>query len=825
MTMDRNFLRPLFRDFRYAVRQCVKNPGFTLVVVTTLALGIGSSTAIFSVFEAVLLRPMPYPQQERIVELRELDEKGRGMAFAEPNYKDLALRSRSFEALAEYKAWPQSIAGGTEPVRANACAVSPNFFEVLGVQPLIGRLSFATSHGDVTPTAVVSHRFWNKLLQGRTDLRDSALRFADRSFDIIGVLPAEVEFPSDADVWYPASINPPVDSRTAHNWNVMGRLRAGVSMAAAKAELANVGRQLKQENGSGTDAVSFGVTQLRERLVKDVRGVLLVLCGAVGLLLLIACSNVANLLLVRATVRRKEFAVRAAIGASRARLISQLVTESIVLTVAAGALGLLFAYWSVNVVGLLYHESLPRAGALGINASVLIFAIAISLLVGTALGFVPALHAFGRQLHSDLQDAGRGTSAGRSHTRFRNILIVAEIALTLLLLVSAGLLVRSFQELLAVNPGFQTENAVAMTVSRPTPRDPAESRRLAQFYHELLERIATIPSAMAVGGTSSLPLTGSGGDGTFIIEDGAPPPTTIAEFSQQIASLAGSGRTGTASFRVTSAGYFSAMGIPLLRGRLFQESDGPDSQHVAVVSESLVRRFWPNGQPIGKQIEFGNMDGDLRVLNIIGVVGDVRDDALEAAVQPTVYVDYFQRPNAAGEFSIVARGGLGAEPLTSAMRQETRTLDPEMPLKFESVRQIVAASLNNRRFTTMMLGAFAVAALALAMVGLYGIMSYISAQRTTEIGIRMAVGAGRPDMFRLILRKSLGLVGVGIAVGTVLAAAATRLLTALLFGVGAMDLRTYSIVTLLLVLVALAASYVPARRAMSVDPCVALRHE
>lgn len=815
----------MIADLKYALRSLGKKPAFTAIAVATLALGIGASTAIFSVLDATLLRPLPYPNQERIVELRELDETGRGMSFAQPNFDDLRARSHSFDALAQYSAWPQAVAGGSEPVRTNACAVSGDFFRVLGVTPILGRLFSSGSLAESKEIAVVSYGFWQRFLGGRTTLERTALRFGNRSFAVIGVLPAETDFPPNVDVWYPAEIFPPNTSRTAHNWRVAGRLKPAVPLEQARSEIGAIGRQLKLEQGTLTDAASFGLTPLRERLVKDVRGVLLVVCGAVAVLLLIACSNVANLLLVRATARRQEMAVRAALGASRWRLARQFITETILLTLAAGALGVLFAFWSVDLIIGAYHGNLPRVGQIGVNTTALWFTLGVSLLAGLVLGLVPAFSSSHRQLQNDLQSAGRGKSASRSSARFRNFLIVAQVALTLMLLIGAGLLGRSFQRLMAVDPGFQPESAVAMTVSMPDPEGPAAQRRLALFYQQLIERLSALPGVIAVGGASSLPMSGMGGNGTFIIEDGVRPAQTMAALVEQLNALSGSGKTGDAEFRVSSSGYFGAMGIPLVRGRLFQESDGPDSPHAALISESLARRYWPNEESIGKQIQFGNMDGDVRLLHVVGIVGDVRDEGLDSGARPTVYVNYFQRPAAASQFSIVLRGRGNAASFTAAMRREARAMNPEMPAKFQTVREIVSASLDNRRFSMVMLGLFAGSALALAMVGLYGVMAYITSERTHEIGVRMALGAQQFDMLRMIPRQSFTLVLTGVALGIFASIGLTRLLGALLYGVPATDTATYSAVVGLLIVAAALASYVPARRAMKVDPMVALRHE
>src|SRR5438477_2042507 len=695
-------MNSLLHEIRLAVRSLVKRPGFALVAILTLALGIGASTAIFSVLDAVLLRPLPYPNQERIVELRELDEKGHGMSFAQPNFDDLRARTRSFDALAQYSAWPQAISGGSEPVRTNAGAVSGDFFRVLGVTPVLGRVFGPESLAENKEVAVVSYGFWKRYLGGRTDLGGTALRFANRNFAVIGVLPIQKEFPPGVEVWYPSEIFPPIPSRTAHNWRVTGRLKPAVSLEAMRSEIAAIGRQLKIENGTQTDAASFGATPLRERFVKNLRSVLLVVCIAVAVLLLIACSNVANLLLVRATARRQEMAVRVALGASRWRLARQFITETVLLTLAAGALGIVLAFWGVDLIVGGYHGSLPRVGQIAVNSTALGFTLAISLLTGFGLGIVPALSSSHHQLQNDLQSAGRGKSTGRSSGRFRNLLIVSQVALTVVLLIGAGLLGRSFQRLLEVNPGFETESAIAMTVAMPEPEEgwswdmsQGAQRRLAQFYQQLFERLHALPRVLAVGGSNALPMSGAGANGTFIIEDGSAPAPTMEALSKQLNALRGSSKTGDADFRVCSSGYFEAMGIPLIRGRLFQESDGPDSPHAALISQTFARRYWPNEDPLGKQLQFGNMDGDLRLLHVVGVVGDIRDEALDAEPRPIVYVNYFQRPAATSQFSIVLRGRGDAATLAAAMRREARNLDPEMPTKFQSVQEIVSASLDN----------------------------------------------------------------------------------------------------------------------------------
>jgi putative ABC transport system permease protein len=818
----------MISDLKYAIRTLAKSPAFTVVAVLTLALGIGASTTIFSVLDAVLLRPLPYQNQERIVELRELDEKGKGMPVAEPNFEDVQTRSRSFAAIAKYTGTiDAAVAGGREPVRTNTCAVSEDFFRVLGVAPSMGRLFSAETNNEAV---VVSHSFWKRALAGRTNLEGTTLRFENRSFAVIGVLPPDVEFPPRVDIWFPAKVFPPNPSRTGHNWRVAARLRDGVSFEQARAEVASIGQQLKRDYGVETDAASFALTPLRERMVKDVRSALWLLCGAVALLLMIACSNVANLLLVRANARRKEVALRAALGASRRRLARQFIVETLLLTLGAGVLGTLVAMWGVGLIVGFYHGNLPRIGQVSIDGGVLMFSVGVSLVLGLVLGLVPLASVSRSRLQDEL--ASRAVSTSPSSSRVRNFLIVGQIALTLMLLVGAGLLARSFQRLLEVDPGFQPESAVAMNLSLPMPEEPLPVSgssiavvHIAQVYQQLLERLQALPGVTSVGGVNGLPMSGNGSNGGFIIETGAKPAETLAELEKQFSALKGTERMGYAEFRVASAGYFPTIGIPLLRGRLFQDSDATDAPHVAVVSQSLARRYWPNEDAVGRQIQFGGMDGDLHVLHIVGVVGDVRDEGLDAEVRPTVYVNYRQRPRYASQFSIVLRGRGDPAAFIAAMRREARALNPEMPVEFQTLTQVVAASLDHRRFTMAMLGVFAGAALLLAMVGLYGVMAYITSQRTHEIGIRMALGAQRLDMLRMIFRQSFTLVLAGVAVGILASIGLTRLLGSMLYGVRATDVATYGGVIGLLIAAAALASYIPARRAMKVDPMVALRYE
>jgi predicted permease len=534
---------------------------------------------------------------------------------------------------------------------------------------------------------------------------------------------------------------------------------------------------------------------------------------------------VANLLLVRANSRRKEIALRAALGASRWQLSRQWLAETFLLTTGAGVLGVFLANWGLALIVGLYHGPLPHVGSISVDFRVLLLALAVSLALGVALALVPSLHLSSDHLQGDLQQTGRGSSGGRSTSRLRNFLIVVQVALTLMLLVGAALLGRSFQRLLAVNPGFETKSAVAMSVSRPHPQTPADQRQLALLYQRLLERLRDLPGVIAVGGVNSLPMTNDGANGTFIIENGSEPPRTMEDLEKQFSALAGTAQLGNADFRVASAGYFAAMRIPLLEGRFFADADGPDMQQVAVVNQELVRRYWPNDDPIGKQLEYGGMDGDLHLLHIVGVAADVHDDALDAAARPMVYVNYLQRPGQAADFSFVLRGRGETADWIRMMRREARAIDPETPTDFRTLDQLVSSSLDQRRFPMVILGVFSGAALLIAMVGLYGIVAYITSQRTREIGIRMALGGQRQQMLNMILRQSFTLVLAGVVAGALGAIAGSHLLGSLLYGVSATDLPTYCLVIALLCGAALAASLIPAQRAARVNPAEALRVE
>jgi putative ABC transport system permease protein len=826
-------LDTLFKDIRVGLRSLRKRPGFTLIAIVTLALGIGASTAIFSVVDGVLLRPLPYPQAEQLVQVREVNERGGRMAFAEPNFLDLRARNHVFAGVAQYSGSLTTVNGGSEPVRALTYAVSADFFHVLAVTPIVGRV-FTTEENRAggAPAAVVSYGFWQRMLGAKPDLSGTTLRLMDKSVTVVGVMPQGLGFPQSAEVWVPREMFPAEVSRSAHNWSVIARMNPKVSTQQARAEVSDIGKQLKQENGKDMNAIDFTVVPLQEYIVGNVRNPLIMILVAVGFLLVVACVNVANLLLAQTTTRQRDFAVRTALGATRVRLTRQFITENLLLVLTAGALGAVISFWGVRLLLGLNKQALPRMSEIGVDARAIAFTFALSLLVATVLGFVPLLRFSVKDLEKSLRETGTG-ARGFAGRHLRNLLVVAQTALTLVLMICAGLLARSFYRLLQVDPGFKTERVVAMDLSLASPRmdeqrykqfmqsykrlmeqgiapEPNiklndEEERLELFQNQLLERLRSTPGMTASGIINDLPLTGGGADGTFLINNNP-------------------GTKGNADYRLATSGYFAALNIPLLRGRLFDATDVPNSPHAAVISQSLVHKYWPNEDPIGQTIQFGNMDGDLRLLHVVGVVGDVHDYGVDQPPVPTVYGNALQRLPSS-DYTVVARGEVEVSALVQSMREVVKGLDPQLPLKFRTLGEVFSSSLDSQRFSLVIFAVFGVAALVLAGLGIYGVTSYAVAQRTQEIGIRMALGAQMKDVLKLVLRNAMSLVFFGALLGLGGAYAATRVMSSLLFGVTPTDLATFIFVPIVLFLVALVASLIPARRATKVDPLIALRYE
>jgi len=813
----------LFQDVRYGLRMLAKNPGFTAVAVLTLALGIGANSAIFSVVYGVLLRPLPYPKPDRIVDLREVNARGGRMNFADPNFADVRSQNHSLQGVAEYAAWLESVSGGSEPTRSMVASVSRDFFPLMGVRPVLGR-GFAgeDQRFGAAPVALVSYAYWKQYLGGTTDLSKMKLTIENKSCSIVGVLPPGFRFPSDSDIWIPRELWETLPSRTAHNWEVVARLGEGVPLAQARAELSGIAQRLKQQYGQDTMMTDVAVYPLRSALTSNVRPALLVLLGAVGFLLLVACANVVNLLLAQAAARERELAIRSALGAGRNRLVRQFLTEALLLSVAGGALGVLAALWGVDVLVAMAPSNLPRLQDVAINLPVLSFTFALSVAVAAGLGVFTALRATSGELQAVLAERGQGhTGTLRGHRLSRTI-ATAQIAITVVLLAGAGLLGRSLLRVLAVDPGFRTEHILTMDLAMPFAEKDTEKVQRVAFLSELFSRLRAVPGVREVGGVNGLPLTTGLADGIYVLMNPQEKLSRMEDLEQLIHD---STRTGDADYCVASEGYFRALGIPLRRGRLFDQRDTMDAPHVALISQSLAREKWPNMDPLGRTIEFGNMDGDLRLLTVVGVVGDVREDSLEARPRPTIYVDYRQRPQATGSFTLVLRTEAEPAVVFSVAREIVRGLDPNVPPSFNTFTEVFSASLKTRRFNLTLVGVFAATALLLAVAGIYGVMAYSVARRTHEMGVRIALGAGAPDVLRLVLSQAMLTTVVGVAVGIAGSFVLTRAMQSLLFGVSPTDPVTLAGVALLLSFAALLASYIPARRATKVDPMVALRYE
>ena len=797
------------QDLRFAIRNLQKRPGFTVIVILVLGLSIGSTTAMFSIVDALLLRSLPYQTADRLFFLYEVDADGNQMRMSAANFRDVAKQNRSFDEVAfSAGSFPLVTTGSVEPGRARLSYGSASFFRAMGVAPIVGR-SFLPEEekyekygGPVA--AVLSYGYWQKTLAGRLDFANIKLNVDGVDCNVVGVMPPSFDYPANTEIWITPTAEPPNPSRTAHNLPVIGLLKEGVTIEQAKADLSLIAKQLKQEYGEKTDAVDFTLTPLQTFLTRNVKQGLWLLLGAVGLLLLVACANFSNLLLGQLMARQREFTLRVALGASRARLIRQVLVENLALTLPGAALGALLATFAVRFLLTLEKGTLPKINTISVDARVLAFACALGILIAIVLSFLPALNAR-RDLNVGLKAGAR--SQTRSSGHLRSGFVVGQIALTVVLLTGAGLLVRSFLKVMNVKPGFDANSAIVMTLSLPTTISVEEDERIRRFYMQLVDQIAQMPGVTSVGGINGLPLQGSGRNGQFLINNDPNKP-------------------GYAVFRVASAGYFSAMRIPLLRGRFFDSSDKVKGQQVAVISQSLAQR-WPNGDPIGQKIQFGNMDTDKNLMEIVGVVGDVHQSSLEVEQQPTVYGYSIQRPQwwqVAG-LGIVVRSQSDPTTLIPELRSTVQSLRSDVPMEFKTLQDVYSAAFDGRRFSLTLFSVFGGVALLIAIIGLYGMLTFSVTERTREMGIRMALGAQRGSVLRLVIRQGLQLTACGVVVGLVGAWSLTRLMRALLFGVTPTDLLTLVAVVLTLAAVALLACYVPARRATRVDPLVALREE
>jgi putative ABC transport system permease protein len=821
-------METLLQDLRFALRTLARRPAFTAVAVLTLALGIGANTALFTVVDSVLLGHLPFQQPERLVMAwcsNPTLAKSAGLPDKLPispgMFADWQRQSRTFDKLAIFTSGRVSLTGQGEPELLGAVSVSGDFFSVLGTPAEAGRaLQPADDELGKATTVVLSHKLWLRQFGGDSKVIGRTLSLGGQPMTVVGVMPAGFAFPRGAempngfgfaaepDVWMPNALNPKDrQDRDNHSYAGIGRLRLGASLAAATAEMAGISDRLEQANplDKGWRAK---LMPLREQLVGDVRPALLILLGAVGVVLLIACVNVTNLLLAQAASREKEVAIRTALGAARGRMARQLLTESLALSLAGGALGLLGAFWTLRAFAAWLPPSLARPGGFALNFPVLLFTLGLTLLAGVVAGLAPTLHSTRSNLAGTLRDgtrAGSGTAGGR---RTRGALVVAETALAVLLVVGAGLLARSFWRLTAVDPGFRPHGVLALDVLLPEAKYDSPAR-LNGFFDAVLERLNAQPGVAVVGGVSSLPLRGAENISLIYIEG---------------RSLPERGKEPLADRRSATPGYFPALGIPLLKGRLFDAHDGPKAAPVALIDEVMAHAYWPGADPLGKRFNLNRPEEKTaRWVTVIGVVRNVRHSGLRIDPRPQFYLPMAQSPRS--EMSLVVRTK-GGDPkdLFGDVRRAVHAVDPDQPIeKLATMEQVVTESVAGQRFNMVLLGAFAALALALAAVGIFGITSYSVSQRTREMGLRMALGALPGTVLWMVLKEAGALAGVGLAAGLALAFGATRVMASLLFGVPATDPATFAAVAVALGAVSLVAAWVPGHRATQVDPMVALR--
>jgi putative ABC transport system permease protein len=803
----------LIQDIRYACRRLFRSPEFTIVAVLTLALGIGANSAIFSVVNGVLLAPLPYAEPDRLVALYHLSE-GRRAVMSGPNFWDVRRTSRSLQDAAAVSRYRGVLTGHGEPVRLDAAQVSPNLFDVLGVQPIAGR-SFRPEESQPAKNKVVilAHGLWQQRFGRTADVIGQKITIDGEPLEIVGVMPQGFSFPAGRALWTPIEYTDGFTSTQRGAWylTVIGRAKRGVPLEQVTAEVETIGRQLAQQYPDQNEGLGITALPLLEAMVGDVRRAVLMLLGAVGFVLLIACVNVANLLLARAAARETEMAVRAALGAGRGRLVRQLFTESLILSLLGGGLGLLLAVWGVDVLIGMQPAGIPRLEGVRIDGVVIGFTLAAALATAVVFGLIPAYQSSRAAIAGTLKEAGRGALTSRSATRLRGALVIAETALAVMLLAGAGLLIKSFANLTSVDPGFDVSRALTFELSLPDARYAEEPKQVA-FFDELLPRLRSLPGVEDAGAVLSLPLTGASLVLTFEV-GGRPPVPPSQQPAMQV--------------RVATPEYFGAIGIPLKGGRMFDARDRLGAPPVVLITEAAARQYFPGEDPLGKTITlgWGRGPGKPRVGGqVVGIIGDVKDSGLDEADPPQLYVAFHQWPVQA--MSVVMKTSVSPESLADAVRREVSAVDPNVPAgNVRTLEQIVARSISQPRFYMALLTAFAAVALILAAIGIFGVLSYAVAQRTREIGIRMALGAQARTVLGIVIRQALVLACAGVAIGIAASWFLSETLSALLFGTSPRDLATFAVVSAALVVVALAASYVPARRATRVDPIVALRAE
>ncbi len=818
-------MRALLQDLRYGARLLLKRPGFTATVVLTLALGIGANTAVFSVVNAVILRPLPYADPARLVMIWETMPGNDQRNVAPGNLSDWRTQSQAFAQIAGYANTNLNLSGDGEPEKLTGVAVSTNFFATLGVSAERGRTflpeDVQRQDGRVL---LLSHGLWQRRFGADPRIIGRSLTLDEKSYTIIGIMPATFSLPARAELWVLGdrgeAVTPALAAqfpkanvttqRDIHIAYAIGRLKPQVTLAQAQAELRTIADRLAQAYPQTNAGLGVNVIPLQEQIVGGVGPTLFILLGAVAFVLLIACTNVANLLLARATQRERELAIRLALGAGRGRLIRQMLTESLLLSLVGGLLGLLAAMWGVDLFIGLSPGDIPRLDEVGLDVRLLAFTVLISLATGIAFGLLPALQATRLDPQHALKEGGTKASESRRRRRVRNLLVMAEIALAQVLLVGAGLLIVSFVRLQAVDPGFNPKHLLTARVAL-SGTNYADNAQKTRFYDQVLARTQALPGVRAAGLVMSLPLSGATINRGFTIE-GRPAPKADENIS--------------IDYQLISPGYFSAMEIPLLGGRPFTATDGARAPRVVIINELMARKYFSGANPLGQRLAFGDASKPESWRTIVGIVANNRDESIDAPPFPAAYVPYQQNLEPWARMAIVLRTGADAAGLAGALRKEIAAVDPNLPVSnVETMEQLLADGVTRPRFVMLLLGVLAVVALTLAAIGIYGLISYSITERTHEIGIRLALGAQRRDIFKQIIGQGLVLALGGVGVGLAAAFALTRVLAKLLFGVTASDPLTFVGVALLLTMIALVASYVPARRATRVDPMLALRYE
>jgi len=809
------WIEHLGQDVRFALRMLRRAPAFTTVVIVTIALGIGATTAIFSVVDSVVLKPLPYPNSDRIVRLYQVTAKGERNSVSQPNFHDWADRTHSFSAIALLSGWTgtSTVETPTGPTLARVTPVTHDFFAVLGVHTALGRLFVPEEqHFGGQHAAVISDAFWRGQFGGERSAIGKQIVWGNDSYTVVGVLAQTVDYPQGNEIWLPIELLPPSTGRMSQGYTVIARLRSGVTQGAARRDLRAVSRQMKTEYGNQTAMSDAMLIGLHEQMVGKVRPRLLMLLGASGFLLVIGLANALNLMTTRLVVRRSELAVRVALGAAPGRLVRQVLVESSVLVGFAAIIGVWLAVLVVRLVAAAPASALPRAGEVTVNWQVLAFTAALAALVSLVLGGLTASRSAGHDVRGALTGSSRTVAA--SGPALRRAIVVGQLALTVVLLSGAALLGRSFLNLLRVNPGFLTEH-VAVVDAAPSIAD--QHQRL-DYYNTLIDRVRALPGVRAVGAGTGVPIANSPPDGGYLLLDA---PSDSIGFDAWLSFPAS--RKGYANYVVVDGDYFHALGIPLEQGRLFDSRDRIGRAPLAVVSERFAAQSWPGENAIGKVVAFGNMDTDPRSFSVVGVVGDVHDDGLAAAPPATFYAYYPQRLRTYWPLSLVVRTTGDPSAIIGSIRRIVHNVRPDVAVRVRNISQVVSTSVDDQRFTLFMIVAFAGAALVLATLGVYGIVSYLVAQRTREIGVRVALGAQQRDVLGLVVGEGLRLSLLGIAIGIALSVVLTRVLTAFVFGVSTTDPIAFAGVAALLLLVAFVAAYIPGRRATRLDPLDVLR--